>query len=129
MRSFIRNYIEAEKARREESGEAGFSLIELIVVVVILGILAAVAIPIFLNLQADASRNALEAAAANGATQASSSIAQGEADTEDFDNLADGDITVAWVGASRTLDGFCVSASRGGATTGVDFATSGPGCP
>ncbi|NLP85897.1 prepilin-type N-terminal cleavage/methylation domain-containing protein [Microbacterium sp. CFH 90308] len=129
MRSFVRNYIQAEKARREESGEAGFSLIELIVVVVILGVLAAVAIPIFMSLQADAERNALETTAANGASQAASAIAQDGLTGFDFANLNSDDVTVNWVGTDRSLDGFCVSAARGTATSGVDFATSGPGCP
>ena len=128
MRSTIRNYVQAERERREESGEKGFSLIELIVVVVILGVLAAVAIPIFLSIQADAETNALKTVAANGASQAASTLAQGE--TVDLTNLVDGDISTvvaAPVPSTETmsLDNFCVTATN----SGGDTATSGPGCP
>ncbi|WP_344053047.1 type IV pilin protein [Microbacterium lacus] len=124
MRTF-KNYLEAEKAKREENGEGGFSLIELIVVVVILGILAAIAIPIFLNIQKQADENALKAIAANGATQVAASVAQtsGQAPTAvDVTNLETGGVTLAVAGTS--LDDICVTASK----TGVTAQKSGPGC-
>lgn len=135
MRATIRNYIQAEKARREESGEAGFSLIELIVVVVILGILAAVAIPIFLNIQGQAEQNAQDSVAANAASQAAAAFAN-DSDPDPTagpyaDNLEDGGtytITIA-VGPSATsttlgIDTFCVTVD--GPVT--PDSTSGPGC-
>jgi type IV pilus assembly protein PilA len=125
MRTF-KNYMEAAKAKREESGEGGFSLIELIVVVVILGILAAVAIPIFLNIQGEARTSAGKAAAANGATQAAALLAKDPTATVDLTNLLSADVTdldFAWT--SPDIDTICVTATIANAS--VETWSAGPG--
>jgi len=130
MRS-IKNYIQAVKARREENGDEGFSLIELIVVVVILGILAAIAIPVFLGLQDQAKQSSLESIVGNAASQVASDIAQTKTadqiatsltnlENQSKEQLPGIDLSVT----GTTIDGFCVT----GAATGLTSVKSGPGC-
>jgi prepilin-type N-terminal cleavage/methylation domain-containing protein len=57
------------KNKRILRSEQGFTLIEIISVLVLIGILAAVAVPKFINLQADARDKAAEAAVAEGIAQ------------------------------------------------------------
>ncbi len=123
----MKNYLDALKRRKEETGESGFSLIELIVVVVILGVLAAIAIPIFSNLQADAQESSLKTVAANGASQIAATIADGGTVTEtSASNLNDSDEKITVTVTGTTLENFCVTASKEGV---VESQSSGPGCP
>lgn len=63
------NKVLRDTLKKREAGEGGFTLIELLVVIVIIGILAAIAIPAFLNQREKAWEKAVESDLRNLAVQ------------------------------------------------------------
>ncbi|MEW6593281.1 MAG: prepilin-type N-terminal cleavage/methylation domain-containing protein [Thermodesulfobacteriota bacterium] len=109
-------------------GEAGFTLVELIVVIVILGIMAVVAIPKYIDIQADAKRSAAQgiagalagASAMNKAVEKLPGKATTVADCDDFGSLLEGGLPAGYViePLALTTDGVpCIVKTTDGAYT------------
>jgi len=109
----------------DRKAQAGFTLIELIAVIVILGILSAVAVPKFLDLQEEAALAATEGVAGSlGSAFALNFAAQvvGNVNAVDVDNCTDGEVLLD----GGLPDGYTITAAAIVAGTPTDCTLTGP---
>ena len=118
-----------EDLRKPRGGAGGFTLIELLIVVVIIGILAAIAVPTYLNQQDEAKDTAAKAQLRTAATAQQLYYVKEDTYASNATNLEaygfrQGDQTVEVKTASGTA--YCMEAQGGSGTFKITAAAGKP---